>query len=204
MSIASKKRLRLAAAAQWRCYWCDQSTRQHMGWQNSATIEHLVPVSQGGTNFASNLASACYRCNIMRGTMCVAEFKTIAEKLDPDSLEVRTRVAKEVHARKQARREHLNQLCNQPKFTYLNIPDQELNSRERLRKDRTMVKQALAQSIHNPFEPGSRRHHIFTKELAKLPVRPAGRGIMNVLTMWITRVYSVFTSWENRRENRIR
>ena len=53
-----------------RCYWCGKPMlfgkrkalhiREPDNW---ATIEHLTPVSQGGTDEASNLALACKLCN---------------------------------------------------------------------------------------------------------------------------------------------
>ena len=33
---------------------------------NMATLEHLVPLSRGGTYADSNLALACYKCNTAR------------------------------------------------------------------------------------------------------------------------------------------
>jgi hypothetical protein len=38
------------------------------------TLDHLTPHSQGGSNDATNLATACRRCNSSRGNRPVAEF----------------------------------------------------------------------------------------------------------------------------------
>jgi hypothetical protein len=62
------RRVRVAERYGWRCWWCSQRIRERMGWQNSATIEHLVPRSQGGSNEIWNLVAACHRCNLARGT----------------------------------------------------------------------------------------------------------------------------------------
>lgn len=41
-----------------------------------ATIEHLRPKSQGGTDHRDNLALACFRCNTSRGAVSWVEFKS--------------------------------------------------------------------------------------------------------------------------------
>ena len=33
-----------------------------------ATLEHIIPVAEGGDNFIDNLAVSCSRCNSRRGT----------------------------------------------------------------------------------------------------------------------------------------
>lgn len=58
-----------------KCYWChrqcivdglDHETGQlHL---LTATIEHVIPVSLGGTNDIGNLRCACRVCNVMRDT----------------------------------------------------------------------------------------------------------------------------------------
>ena len=67
-----------------RCWWCSQQLRYDMGWQNSVTREHVVPVSLGGPNEYWNLVAACYRCNTMRGTTPQAEWERVARTLRPD------------------------------------------------------------------------------------------------------------------------
>lgn len=39
------------------------------------TLEHLTPLSRGGTWEASNLDVSCYRCNISKGSLTDAEFR---------------------------------------------------------------------------------------------------------------------------------
>jgi len=38
------------------------------------TLDHVLPVSKGGSNDAANLVTCCHRCNSSRGTRPVAEF----------------------------------------------------------------------------------------------------------------------------------
>jgi hypothetical protein len=39
-----------------------------------ATLDHIVPLSKGGTNIETNLAIACYRCNTKKGSLDLVEF----------------------------------------------------------------------------------------------------------------------------------
>ncbi|MCY0962990.1 HNH endonuclease [Streptomyces sp. H27-H5] len=54
----------------WRCHLCTQPVDPAMHFQHrdAATLDHLVPVSAGGTDEASNLALAHRGCNSRRGT----------------------------------------------------------------------------------------------------------------------------------------
>lgn len=58
------------------CVWCGRFTyaalEERDGFtelrSDSATIEHLIPLSRGGTWEMSNLRIACHRCNSARGS----------------------------------------------------------------------------------------------------------------------------------------
>lgn len=199
MGISSKTRIKLAERAGWRCVWCSQKTRQQLGWQNSATVEHMTPASEGGSNRLSNLASACYRCNCTRRTTDAEQFASVAKHFAPD-----TRTVQEaLHSLKKQRKQNLQQLCGQQQFTYVTIPDSELNSKQRLRKDRTLVRQALQRSRINPFETGSRCHRLFEVELARLPQSNIWwQQKLQVLTGLVKRVYCVLIKGEKQIENR--
>lgn len=84
----SKRRVQAANRFGWKCVWCSQMTRREMGYQNSATVEHLKPVSQGGKNNPQNLASACYRCNVTRGTTPVEKFAILSRSFEADTRSV--------------------------------------------------------------------------------------------------------------------
>ncbi len=54
-----------------RCYWCDHPLTLAVDgvWsENLATLEHLIPLSKGGTNGLDNLALACAKCNNERAS----------------------------------------------------------------------------------------------------------------------------------------
>lgn len=99
--MSHNKRIQLAENFGYMCWWCHQKTREAYGWQNSATIEHMVPTCYGGANENWNLVSACARCNFVRGTTDCEEFAEIACHFTSD-----TRLTYEVRKtekRKQAR-----------------------------------------------------------------------------------------------------
>jgi len=61
------------------CAWCGDSV------ENGAalSLDHVLPHSQGGANGATNLVTACKRCNSSRGNRSVAAFaRAVAEYLD--------------------------------------------------------------------------------------------------------------------------
>lgn len=43
-----------------RCAWCNRITQD-------PTIDHLIPLSHGGSNHPSNLVTSCRTCNATRG-----------------------------------------------------------------------------------------------------------------------------------------
>ncbi len=57
------------------CYWCSRPIEQH-----TATIDHVIPLSRGGSNAASNCVLTCYDCNQERGNRDV--FAEIAADLN--------------------------------------------------------------------------------------------------------------------------
>jgi len=66
-------RCRLAEAQNWRCCWCGMDCRPESNYANSATIEHVQPRSQGGSDDWDNLAMACASCNHRRGVISVED-----------------------------------------------------------------------------------------------------------------------------------
>lgn len=46
-----------------RCQYCGTLCTEH-----TATLDHVIPVSQGGTNTWTNLTTACKTCNTLKGS----------------------------------------------------------------------------------------------------------------------------------------
>jgi 5-methylcytosine-specific restriction endonuclease McrA len=67
-------RTRLAEAQNWRCCWCGRHASIFRSRRDSATIEHVTPKSEGGTDAWENLAMSCARCNSSRGSEDAATF----------------------------------------------------------------------------------------------------------------------------------
>lgn len=69
--IRTEKRARIVRRDGGRCVWCGGVVYKHDGKgptpPYAATLDHVVPRSQGGTNHHSNLVTCCHRCNSLRG-----------------------------------------------------------------------------------------------------------------------------------------
>lgn len=95
-----KKRIQLGIAQGWRCHWCQQACREEVGWQNSATLDHIVPRSQGGPNEPWNLVMSCQRCNISKSNQPWEDFELVARGFAPDARSVgEARIANKQAAR---------------------------------------------------------------------------------------------------------
>jgi hypothetical protein len=67
--IRTAKRLAIYERDNWECAYCGQGPRDkrsHKLAQVVLTLDHLTPKSQGGTNGAENLVTACRSCNSSR------------------------------------------------------------------------------------------------------------------------------------------
>jgi len=55
-----------------KCFWCNEemhfSEGQHYQ-PRRVTIDHILPVSQGGTHELDNLVAACLECNSKRNSL---------------------------------------------------------------------------------------------------------------------------------------
>ena len=74
--MAPKLRDAIKARDGYVCHYCKQTGDAQYGpdgrpWH----IDHLIPVSRGGTDEPSNLVVACATCNIDKGTMTAGEYK---------------------------------------------------------------------------------------------------------------------------------
>jgi len=61
----------------WTCFVCHKKINKFVrcpDW-NAATIEHILPISKGGTHTWDNVAPAHYRCNLAKGDSTCEELQ---------------------------------------------------------------------------------------------------------------------------------
>lgn len=63
----------------WKCHICGRRVAKTLSGNNpmGPTIDHLVPVAEGGGNTMANVALAHRRCNIQRGTGGAAQLRLV-------------------------------------------------------------------------------------------------------------------------------
>lgn len=63
----------------WRCHLCRARVDRKLQWPHpkSPTFDHLVPVSDGGTDEAANLALAHAACNLSRGAGGIVQLQLV-------------------------------------------------------------------------------------------------------------------------------
>ena len=49
-----------------RCVYCNVRLNREHSHDNQATVDHIIPLSLGGTNFQDNIILACFKCNSHR------------------------------------------------------------------------------------------------------------------------------------------
>jgi hypothetical protein len=77
--IRQVKRLAIYLRDGLSCAYCGESVEDGA----SLTLDHVLPVVKGGTNHASNLVTACIRCNMHKGKRNLAPFsRAVAAYLD--------------------------------------------------------------------------------------------------------------------------
>lgn len=65
-AIPARTRFEVLSAAGYRCFYCGRSVQED---GIRLTVDHIQPVSKGGTNDRANLRAACFDCNIGKGAM---------------------------------------------------------------------------------------------------------------------------------------
>lgn len=68
--IRQEKRLAIYLRDGMACVYCGAAVEDGA----TLTLDHVHPVSRGGSNDATNLVTCCSRCNSSRGARSVAEF----------------------------------------------------------------------------------------------------------------------------------
>jgi 5-methylcytosine-specific restriction endonuclease McrA len=65
MAISDKIRQQICAAANYRCEYCQTSSKLT---GMPLVMDHILPQVAGGSDEPENLAAACYRCNEFKGS----------------------------------------------------------------------------------------------------------------------------------------
>lgn len=67
--ITPKRRRQIYDRDGWKCVWCKECLCQIPGCTNHgpATLDHITPRSEGGSNESTNLITCCMKCNRLRG-----------------------------------------------------------------------------------------------------------------------------------------
>jgi 5-methylcytosine-specific restriction endonuclease McrA len=65
-SLTGRDWTEIKAAQKGRCYWCKRSAKLEM--------DHVVPVTKGGSHTRENVVGACRTCNASRGNKIVTLF----------------------------------------------------------------------------------------------------------------------------------
>ena len=72
-------RTKLSEQQNHKCCWCGIRMREDRGFDNTCTIEHIVPKSLGGKDDIDNFAAACRKCNDSRSNSYLVKFKDLAK-----------------------------------------------------------------------------------------------------------------------------
>ena len=67
-------RKRLTEAAKKNIFIRDKYECQYCGSKENLEIDHIIPLSQGGTNEDDNLITSCHRCNNLKGEKSLKDF----------------------------------------------------------------------------------------------------------------------------------
>lgn len=79
----------LFARDEYRCQYCGRHRRE-LGYRESLTRDHLVPISRGGGNGWTNVVTACSRCNLRKGNRLPEEcgLKLRVEPHEPNHVQL--------------------------------------------------------------------------------------------------------------------
>jgi len=80
--IRKEKRLAIYLRDGLACAWCGGSVEEG----RTLSLDHLKPRSKGGKNDATNLVTACLRCNRKRGARALTTFARTLSRVEAKSL----------------------------------------------------------------------------------------------------------------------
>nr|WP_314074714.1 HNH endonuclease [uncultured Roseococcus sp.] len=66
-AFSGRLRDRLGSEQNWRCCYCGRRTNEAAQHGHEPSIEHVLPISLGGSHDYGNLVMACRDCNQARG-----------------------------------------------------------------------------------------------------------------------------------------
>jgi len=84
--IRAEKRLAIYARDAHACVYCGSAA--------NLSLDHIVPRELGGTHEASNLVTACVRCNSARRDLPLSDWLDVMADRGVDRAELRLRVAR--------------------------------------------------------------------------------------------------------------
>jgi len=71
-NVATPLDFPLISKGNWMCVYCEES---------ATTVDHLIPISKGGTNDKRNLAHCCESCNTLKGSQTLTQFSITLDRL---------------------------------------------------------------------------------------------------------------------------
>jgi hypothetical protein len=78
-SLPRRLRHKIFERDEWRCWFCGVKTilptAEDPANAVSATPDHFIPVSRGGSDEESNLVTACRRCNTQKNNRTIEEYR---------------------------------------------------------------------------------------------------------------------------------
>jgi hypothetical protein len=105
--VSKRVRFSVFARDQFTCVYCGQQPPAVM-----LEIEHVIPVSQGGTNDEANLRCSCRDCNAGKGARTIEQaVPTEAARLSMAQEMVEQRAAAEVAVNYKRKVDDLRQIC---------------------------------------------------------------------------------------------
>lgn len=84
-NVRKQFRLEVFRSSNWKCFYCgcEVSDKVRSWKDNRATIDHKVPLAEGGGWHEDNLICACRRCNNLKGDMKFDEFVAQLKEEEP-------------------------------------------------------------------------------------------------------------------------
>lgn len=75
-----KRRKAMIESGNSQCWYCGRTVKLNVGFDykdiaNQSTIDHLIPLTRGGSNEPENLVLACFSCNSKKRNRTVEEYR---------------------------------------------------------------------------------------------------------------------------------